>query len=152
VLIDQDRIRALIPHAGSMCLLDRVVEWGTDVIVCVATSHRDPANPLRRSGRLAAVCAVEYAGQAMALHGALLQTRPGTGRAGYLASVRELTCQVDYLDGCGPELSVKAWLLMADGPRVIYRFELRDGEQVIVSGHAAVALDAGRPRPAARPG
>lgn len=143
MLIDHTRIRALIPHAGSMCLLDRVVEWGADAIVCVATSHRDPANPLLRSGRLAAVCAVEYAGQAMALHGALLRT-PGASRGGYLASVRDLNCRVEYLEGCAPELTVKAWLLMADGPRVIYRFELHDGERIIVSGHAAVALGAGQ--------
>jgi predicted hotdog family 3-hydroxylacyl-ACP dehydratase len=144
MLIDQARIRTLIPHAGSMCLLDRVVEWGADAIVCIATSHRDPSNPLLRCGRLAAVCAVEYAGQAMALHGALLQTKPGSSRGGYLASVRDLDCRVEYLERCGPELTVKAGLLMADGPRVIYQFELRDGEQTIVSGQAAVALDIGQ--------
>lgn len=131
----------MIPHAGSMCLLDRVIDWSAEQIVCAATSHRDPRNPLARSGRLAAVCGVEYAGQAMALHGALLRAQPGLG--GYLASVRNLRCRNAYLDECGPELTVKALLLLAQGARMIYQFELSDRERVVVSGNAAVALNEG---------
>ena len=42
-----DRIRQLIPHAGTMCLLERVVEWTDAMIACRATSHTGADNPLR---------------------------------------------------------------------------------------------------------
>ena len=37
-----------------MCLLASVADWSADAITCLATSHLDPANPLRSRGRLAA--------------------------------------------------------------------------------------------------
>ena len=71
-MIGRDRIMALIPHQGAMCLLDEAVLWTAERIVCRAVSHLDPANPLRRAGGLHALCGAEYALQAAALHGALL--------------------------------------------------------------------------------
>ncbi|MGH7122490.1 MAG: phosphotransferase, partial [Acetobacteraceae bacterium] len=77
----------MIPHAGAMCLLDHVTEWSATGIRAVARSHLDPVNPLRRNGRLSAICGSEYALQAAALHGALV----GGGRpqpAGRLVALR----------------------------------------------------------------
>ena len=79
----RDDIATLIPHSGSMCLLDGVLSWDENTILCRTASHRLPDNPLRSNGRLAGVCGVEYAAQAMALHGGL------TG--GGLTSVRRLS-------------------------------------------------------------
>ena len=62
----------LIPHAGSMCLLDRVVAHSEHDIECTARSHTSPDHPLRRDGQLSALHLVEYAAQAMAAHGALV--------------------------------------------------------------------------------
>ena len=42
----------LIPHSGLMCLLDSVTQWDDGSIICITNTHRDPANPLRRDGRL----------------------------------------------------------------------------------------------------
>ena len=75
VPIDVERIRELVPHAGKMCLLERVVDCDTASIRCETRSHLDRANPLRRNGHLSSVCAIEYAAQAMALHGALMAPR-----------------------------------------------------------------------------
>jgi predicted hotdog family 3-hydroxylacyl-ACP dehydratase len=152
-LIERTRIGRLVPHAGSICLLDRAVDYDADGIVCIAISHRDPRNPLARAGRVSALCAVEYAGQAMALHGALTRPADGPVRAGYLASVRDLRCHLAYLDECRDELTVEARLLLAEGARMIYEFELRDGNRVVISGRAAIALDAGQSnvRPGAKP-
>src|SRR5205814_1511307 len=44
---EQFEIRSLIPHSGSMCLLERVLEWDDRSIVCASNTHRDPINPLR---------------------------------------------------------------------------------------------------------
>ena len=45
--LDHAWIEAHVPHKGTMCLLERVVEWSDQRIVCEAISHTDPANPLR---------------------------------------------------------------------------------------------------------
>ena len=64
-------IEERIPHHGRMCLLDEVIEWDAQHIRCRSATHRDPDNPLRSHGRLGIACGIEYAAQAMALHGAL---------------------------------------------------------------------------------
>ncbi len=67
-------IEARIPHQGRMCLLDEVVECNAQYIRCATATHRAPDNPLRSHGRLGSAAGIEYAAQAMALHGALAGT------------------------------------------------------------------------------
>lgn len=138
----RDEIAALIPHAGTMCLLDGVLSWDRNRIRCVARSHRDPDNPLRHAGRLAALCGVEYASQTMAVHGGLTAggARP---TAGYLASLRDLTCHVAWLDDIAEDLVIDAENLTGEGSRVIYAFTLSAGGRDLLSGRAAVVIDAG---------
>lgn len=143
MLIDKSRIRELIPHAGAMCLLDAAISWDAERICCTASSHRDPDNPLRRDGRLAAVCGIEYAAQAMALHGALTALEGRQAAAGMLASVRDLVCNVRYLHDVDRDLVIEAARLLGDGSRVIYDFHVTDGSNELISGRAAVVLDAG---------
>src|SRR5207248_11646950 len=69
--IDKAEICTLIPHAGLMCLLDSVLKWDNESVVCTSETHRDPSNPLRRDGRLSALHAYEYGAQAAAGHGGL---------------------------------------------------------------------------------
>ncbi len=112
----------MLPHAGAMVLLDRVVRWDRDRIVCTAGSHLDPANPLRHAGRLAPVCGVEYALQAAALHGAL---RAGghAQRPGYAASLRNVVIDADRLDDPAlGELSIEAVLMTQEEFGMIYDF------------------------------
>lgn len=142
MLIDRAGIVALIPHAGAMCLLDGVLAWDRTSITCAASSHRAAGNPMTVEGRLDAICGVEYAAQAMAVHGGLV----GAGRrpaAGYLASLRDVICSVDRLDLLEGDLLVTAELLIADAGRVIYRFTLTSNARPVVSGRAAVVIDAG---------
>jgi predicted hotdog family 3-hydroxylacyl-ACP dehydratase len=142
--LDKAGIAGLIPHEGSMCLLEGVLTWDATTITCVASSHLSADNPLAVDGRLDAVCGVEYAAQAMAVHGGLTNhvRRP---RAGYLASLRDVVCCVERLDLLEGQLRVIAELLIADGPRVIYRFELTCDAKPVLSGRAAVVIDAGSP-------
>ena len=77
-MIDKSEIRRLIPHSGTMCLLDGVVRWDDDSIVCITNTHRDANNPLRRDGQLSAVHALEYGAQAAAIHGGLRARAAGT--------------------------------------------------------------------------
>jgi predicted hotdog family 3-hydroxylacyl-ACP dehydratase len=140
--LPKHEIAGLIPHAGAMCLLDSVLSWDAGTIRCAASSHRDPANPLAREGRLAAVCGVEYAAQAMALHGRLAGAVGERPRVGFLASVREMACRVAHLNDLPGDLLVEAEQLMGSDERVIYRFALACGGAEIVSGRAAVVLQA----------
>lgn len=143
LLMDRAAIAALIPHEGAMCLLDGVLAWDRTSIACLASSHRAANNPLAADGRLDVVCGVEYAAQAMAVHGGLVgdARRPA---AGYLASLRDVTCSVDRLDLLEGDLLVTAELLIADAGRVIYRFTLTSDARPVMSGRAAVVIDAGR--------
>jgi predicted hotdog family 3-hydroxylacyl-ACP dehydratase len=141
MLIDRSEIAKRIPHAGGMCLLDGVIQWDATTICCVSASHRDECNPLRSRGRLHAVCGVEYAAQAMALHGGLCGAVGRRPHTGYLASVRDLVCHVERLDGLPGELLVEAEKLLGDEQRVIYQFALKSGDKELLSGRAAVVLD-----------
>ena len=136
-------IAALIPHAGLMCLLDSVVAWDTRTIACLASSHRMPGNPLSANGRLDAICGVEYAAQAMAVHGGLI----GDGRrpaAGYLASLHNVVCSVERLDLLKCDLLVTAELLIGDTASAIYRFDVTCGAAAVLSGRAVVVIDVRR--------
>ena len=135
-------LATLIPHAGAMCLLDGVVHWDAVKIRCMSRSHRDPENPLRADGQLPAVCGVEYAAQAMAVHGALAGIVGARPKAGYLASLRDVACRKSRLDDLEGELIVDAGQLMGDAGRVIYQFTLRVGEVEVLSGRATVVLEA----------
>jgi predicted hotdog family 3-hydroxylacyl-ACP dehydratase len=142
VELDHDWIAARIPHQGSMCLLDAVAEWSADHIVCRAVGHTDPANPLRAAGRLGAANGIEYAAQAMAVHGALVAGADAAPRQGYLASVRSVSLHAERLDDLPGPLSVRAERLSGDVNNVLYRFTLHHGEHCLLEGRAAVVLDA----------
>jgi predicted hotdog family 3-hydroxylacyl-ACP dehydratase len=140
--LDRTWIASRIPHRHRMCLLDGVVEWDTARIVCRTASHRDRDNPLRAHGRLGAACGIEYAAQAMAVHGALLTDEGMAPRIGYLTSVREVAFHVSRLDDIEEELQVEAVRVFGDGNNILYRFAIRIGQRELLRGRAAVVLDA----------
>ena len=146
--LDKAGIARRIPHAGGMCLLDEVLEWSEDRILCRSGTHRDADNPLRAYGRLGGACAVEYAAQAMAVHGRL--TAGGTAAAapgpGLLASVRDLVLRVSRLDDIGDDLFVTAARLAGDATGVAYEFAVHPGSVAaaapLASGRAMILFDA----------
>lgn len=142
MLVTRAEIARLIPHSGPMCLLDGVLHWDSSRIRCVSRSHRAADNPLRAEGQLPAVCGVEYAAQAMAVHGGLARKAAGKPRRGLLASVRDVECLRTRLDDLEGDLIIDAELEAGDGNRVIYRFAVRVGDVEVLNGRAAVVLDA----------
>lgn len=147
--LQHDDIACRIPHQGSMSLLDSVTTWDAQHIVCQASSHRAPDNPLRAHGRLGAACGIEYAAQAMAVHGTLVaQALAGENaehtppRAGYLASVRSVTLSVERLDTITGPLTIRADRLTGDDNTILYSFSLQAGDQNLLAGRAVVVLDA----------
>jgi predicted hotdog family 3-hydroxylacyl-ACP dehydratase len=141
MMLAHDEIARLIPHQGAMCLLDAVEAWDETSIRCVSSRHRASDNPLRQESRLGALCAIEFAAQAMAAHGALSGLVGGQPRAGYLASLREVICYCDHLDDIAGDLTVNATRLMGNEAQVIYSFRISSGARDLVTGRAAVILD-----------
>lgn len=140
MMITRTEIATMIPHAGTMCLLDGVLYWDPTSIRCVSGRHRAEDNPLRRAGRLNAICGIEFAAQAMAVHGRLSGGASRRPQAGYLASVRDVKCRQGCLDLLEPDLVIAAELLMGDEQRVIYQFALDCSGTEVLSGRAAVVL------------
>lgn len=147
--LTHDEIARRIPHQGNMCLLAAVTAWDSDRIACQASSHWAADNPLRAHGRLGAACGVEYAAQAMAVHGALVAESTAGGvdvdavpRAGYLASIRSVTLHVDRLDNLAAPLLISAERITGDNNTVLYSFTINAGDTVLLSGRAVVVLDA----------
>ncbi|HEY8710260.1 MAG TPA: hydroxymyristoyl-ACP dehydratase [Burkholderiaceae bacterium] len=149
----RDGIAALIPHSGTMCLLARLQAWDAQRIVCTATNHRDAEHPLRTRRGLLAPCAIEYAAQAMALHGALIGHAAGThATPGYLASARgvqlhvlrldDLPLVVSSADTNGPdELRIEATRQAGDVRQILYAFNVSHAGRPIAEGRAAVVLN-----------
>jgi len=148
--LDRNWIESRIPHRHRMCLLDAVVSWDAARVLCRATSHRDAENPLRSHGRLGAACGVEYAAQAMAVHGALLAPEGARPGLGYLASVRDVALHASRLDDVDADLDVEALRLAGDDNNILYQFSVRAGVRDLLGGRALVVLDATRPRGPAR--
>jgi predicted hotdog family 3-hydroxylacyl-ACP dehydratase len=138
--MNHDAICARLPHAGAMCLLDRLETWDAESISCLASSHRATDNPLRVAGRLHAVCGVEYAAQAMALHGSLLATPDAPPAMGYLASVRDLKLDIEELGQVTDDLRIAAHRLSGDASGFIYEFEIRGGDRRLLAGRVAAKL------------
>ena len=126
-----------------MCLLDQVEAWDEQHIRCRAGSHRAADNPLRAHGRLGAACGIEYAAQAMAVHGALLAPPDSTcARVGYLVSVRGARLHVPQLDDITADLQVEATCITRSENNILYQFSVSAAGRLLLDGRAAVVLDA----------
>ncbi|HKD53450.1 MAG TPA: hypothetical protein VKB72_04455 [Steroidobacteraceae bacterium] len=152
--LDRKWIEQHILHKGRMCLLDEVLSWDASRIRCRSTSHRAADNPLRAHGRLGAACGIEYAAQAMAVHGALiaasapLASAMGTSlpdsiadAVGYLASVRNVALFVERLDDIEADLIASAERVTGDDRSVLYEFAVSGAEQPLLRGRASIVFD-----------
>ncbi len=129
-----------------MCLLNSVLTWDQITIQCDAVSHRSATNPLRAHGRLGSVCGIEYAAQAMAIHGALLAPMDSAiPRIGYLVSVRGTTLHVAHLENITTDLLIKADCITASANNILYDFNVSTCGQLLLAGRATVVLNATSP-------
>jgi predicted hotdog family 3-hydroxylacyl-ACP dehydratase len=135
-------IAKVIPHTGKMCLLDGVLECDAQRIRCISSTHRNADNPMRTGDALLALCGIEYAAQAMAVHGAWDAKFGKKPRVGYLAALRDVACHTMRLDDLGDDLIIDAEKTLGDEARVIYQFTIHAGTTKIMSGRATVILDA----------
>lgn len=137
-MLGHAEIEALIPHAGDMVLLDRVLSYDEQSILCVAVNHCAPDNPLRVKGRLPAVCGAEYGAQAAAIHGPVVAG--ATERAGQLVLLRDIVWQVPDLSVIRDPLMVYAACLHKDGRSLAYGFKITVDDREILRGECGIIL------------
>ena len=134
-------LSALIPHQGSMCLLERVLEWSDQHIRLETDTHRSIDNPLRSQNELKAVHLCEYGAQAMAVHGALqAQSKGGVAPPGMLVALRSVTFHCERIDTLGASLVIEADCLQSSPTSQQYAFRVSHGNELLCEGRAAVVL------------
>lgn len=131
----------LLPHAGSMCLLNEVEQWDGSTIRCRAISHRDRENPLRHDGQLGIVSGLEYAAQAMGVHVGLLRKDLSIDRMiGYVGGVRDVTIGVERLDELSEDLVIDATRLLEGDDSFMYQFTVTAGGASVMTGRASIFI------------
>lgn len=125
--------RALLPHAGPMCLLREILEEDETSLVCTAAI--EAGSPLASGSASPAMVAMELAAQAAAVHHAVRDARvtPGGGGPGYLVRARDVRLQVRTLPA-GPPLEVAVRLEGSAPPLAMYRFRIRAGDREMAAG------------------
>jgi len=138
-MLDKTDWGHLIPHAGTMCLLDAVLAWDEQSIHAVSEGRARADSPLRGPHGLHAVHLAEYGAQAMAVHGALLARSRGveTARPGMLVSLRGVQLHAEYVEPDG-RLDVHAECVSADAGGAQYAFRVEHGGRLLASGRATV--------------
>ena len=129
-----------------MRLVDRVVSYDEQRIVCESDSHHAAEHPLADDGALSIVAGLEYGAQAMAIHGGLLaslaQPQLDRARHGFLVAASDLRWFVERLDTCASPLTIEAVSELRSDHQVAYRFEIRAADLTLLTGRASVWLDA----------
>lgn len=143
-MITAQALCELIPHAGPMCLIQELVSWDEERIVCRTRSHLSKDNPLRRDGRLNAIHAIEYGAQAIGLHGGLLARRHAEpARSGLLAGLRHIKLHRGRLDDSQASLLIRAHRLLADSQNLLYAFTVHLEQTPVAEGRAAIITQLG---------
>ena len=137
-MIERAEIEALIPHGGTMVLLDRVVAHDEKSILCRTMSHRRADNPLRRERRLPTVAGAEFGAQAAAVHGALLAKGPM--RPGRIVLLRAMRWTRRFLDDVQAPIEVRAESLRRDADNIAYGFVLTAEGDELLHGECGIIL------------
>lgn len=121
-------IEALIPHSGGMCLLEQVLSYTDEDIICRTQTHLAVNNPLKIDGKLSKMHLIEYGAQAIAVHGGLMDLSLTTGapKLGYIAMVKAV--KWGCFDPLSEFLEVTATAIMADEMSKLYAFSITDAQ------------------------
>ncbi|MEQ1635333.1 MAG: hypothetical protein ABL903_01500 [Methylococcales bacterium] len=128
----------LIPHTGSMSLIDTVDFWSDKQIICRSSTHQDPANPLRLYDNLSSIHLIEYGAQAMAIHGGLLS---GKASPGFLAAIRNVHFYSDALNTVTNDLLITAEAALKIQNGAVYDLSIRDTRQHLLLEARATVIN-----------
>ncbi|MGI9492994.1 MAG: hypothetical protein ACR2QF_11410 [Geminicoccaceae bacterium] len=132
MLLTREQLEPLVPHAEAMLMIDGVTAYDDQRLCCVSLRHQAADNPLRRDGRLSAHHGIEFAAQAAAVHGGLIdQDNRAPLRA--LAAVRKASFSRPWLDDLADRLEINADLIMVDRQAAVYQASLSHQGEIIAS-------------------
>ena len=143
MIADHAVIDSLIPHKGAMCLLDGIEYHDGQRIICSTMQHRSTSNPLRTSAGLSSLHAIEFAAQAVAVHGGLLATAQARPPLGLLLSARDCRFGVRRIDDIEGPLVIEAAQAGNNDETLLYRFKVTAQDVLLAEGRVTVLLTRG---------
>ena len=135
--LTQAQFAHLIPHAGSMMLIDQVDSWNNKQINCITRSHLASDNPLRLNNSLSIMHLIEYGAQTMAIHGGLLS---GKSSPGFLAAVRGAHFHIVTLDSITSSLHIEACAELKIENGAVYSFRITDAQDTLLLDARATVI------------
>jgi predicted hotdog family 3-hydroxylacyl-ACP dehydratase len=141
-IVGREWLASHLPHRGSMNLLEEVAAWDAERLHAHAASHRARTNPLRRNGALPIACAIEYAAQAAAAHGALVAGDAAAPEWGFLVAVRAVQFHASRLDDIEHALDVEVERAGGGAGGVLYSFRVGAAGRALAEGRVTIVLDA----------
>jgi predicted hotdog family 3-hydroxylacyl-ACP dehydratase len=136
--IGRAAVKKMLPHAGDMCLIESVTRWEETSIECLGACNSID-HPLLRNGQLPATAAIEYAAQATAVHGFLLNNG-GVVQFGVLAKLTDIALSATVIDPVHSPLQIYAELIARTDAACIYNFEVKGARLSIASGRLMIAF------------
>jgi predicted hotdog family 3-hydroxylacyl-ACP dehydratase len=135
--MNSDAIAQLLPHDGDMVLIDEIIAWDNIGAHCRAGFGELIHHPLQWEGRLSTAILVEYAAQAMAIHGALLEAPDHNTRSGRLVALPRLVLNEERMDW-SEVIDIRVSRKGGDRSGAIYSFTVSQSRGEIANGQATV--------------
>lgn len=133
----------MIPHAGTMCLLDAVDCWDENSIRCHSTSHHNSENPLRENGKLASITLVEYAAQAAAVHAGLVDAGIGGTAKAFIGAIKSLKLHTQTVDDSIAVLNCSAQCSLQSAEGAIYELTVHGNDTLLMEARVVLVLAKG---------
>jgi len=133
-------IADVVPHRPPMLLLDRVLSYDGERVVCELTLQPNSpfAQPGENGGEVPAIVGLEYMAQAIATGAGLSARDKGQpARVGFLLGCRNLTIAVDSFR-VGDRLTVEARRTWGESDLGSFACKVRRGDDVLCEGALTV--------------
>jgi len=126
-----------VPHRPPMLLLDRVLSYDGDCVVCETVLG--PDSPFAEQGEVPAVVGIEYMAQTIAAGAGLSARDKGDqgGRMGFLLGCRSLSITVDSFQ-VGDRLTIEARRTWGENQIGSFACKVQRGDEVLVEGALTV--------------
>jgi predicted hotdog family 3-hydroxylacyl-ACP dehydratase len=127
----------LVPHRPPMLLLDRVLSYDGECVVCETVLGPDA--PFAEQGHVPALVGIEYMAQTIAAGAGLSAREKGStsGQMGFLLGCRSLTIAVDSFD-VGDRLTIEARRTFGETALGNFACKVQRGAEVLVEGALTV--------------
>ena len=143
-LMDKQTIEQLIPHAGTMVLLDEVIHYDEHSLRATTKTHRDVNHPLRHEGQLLTLNLIEYAAQAMAVHLGVMASDAQHSAGGYLVQATAVKLYRQLLDEVIGMITIEVTRAQVGIHGGVYLFSAREREDKLACGRLSVFFKGGQ--------